>query len=83
MKKSISILVVILFVITSSSLNAACFDYCEYGDCEVNFYQGESAWGMDVQCGDQSEATSYWGSGQYEGTICGGYSPCSDMPMEN
>lgn len=83
MKKLVSLLSIILFVLTINVLNASCFDSCEYGDCSVEFYQGQGGWGMDILCDGQLEPTPYTGNGQYEGTICGGYSPCSDTPVEN
>lgn len=81
MKKISLMFAIIFFLTTVTSLNASCFDYCEYGDCSVNFYQGSGGWGMDIQCGDDPEATSYTGNGQYGGTICGGYEPCSDLQV--
>lgn len=83
MKKIFFLSVFTILFFVSGNTNANCIDYCEYGDCSVNFYQFQGGWGMDIQCGDQPKATPYTGNGQYEGTICGGYSPCSDTPVEN
>ena len=48
---------------------------CNSGGCSVSVTQNSAGWAMVISCLDGGIPSTYSGSGQYSGTICGGIVP--------
>lgn len=65
-----------LLSLTYTNSAGCCTSGCQTDDCWVTIDQCSDEWRLNISCGGAS-SESWYGSGQYSGTICNGYSPCS------
>lgn len=77
MKKLLLILLVSTFTVLFgyTIADAQCVSGCTTGDTSVRVMQSEDGWEMHI-FDDSGTLGTYSGSGQYGGTICGGFTPC-------
>jgi len=77
-----TIFTTMLFSISLSNaqpIGTACNSQHSCGGCTIHFTQTSFEWYYMLDCGGEQYPSS--GSGDYEGTFCGGQEPCS-VPQE-
>lgn len=78
MKKLNAILIINFLILlplaSANAFQASCTSGCQTDDCHVTVEQSADQWLMNINCGNGG--TVFEGSGQYGGTICGGFTPC-------
>lgn len=72
--------IIMISALTSISASPTCETSCDSGNCSTNHTQTSTGWSMTVTCG--TTEYPYSGTGDYEGTICGGVEPCN-VPMQS
>jgi len=73
----IFLVAILITMFSNINLNAECLTSCITDDgLNVRMVQSSSGWEMNIFEDDELVA-SYEGSGQYNGTICNGFTPCT------